>query len=213
MSGDFYWIHKKKDKVLFATVDCTGHGVPGAFMSIVGYNLLKQVVSGTDTTEPGIILDALNEGVSETLHNTDEGASAKDGMDLSLCSIDLTTLQVEFAGAYNPMYLIRNNEIQEIKADKFPIGFFVGHDRRKFTNHKIQLMKGDCIYIFSDGFVDQFGGVKGKKFKAKAFRELLLSFQDKSMKQQNILLNQAFETWKDKLEQVDDVCVIGVRID
>lgn len=212
VSGDFYWLEKNGNKAYFAAVDCTGHGVPGAFMSIVGYNLLKHIVYKMQESEPATILDHLNAGVSETLHQGLDESSTKDGMDIALCSIDYQKNELEYAGAYNSLYLIRDNQLTEIKADKFPIGMYVGEDRKKYTNHKVKLQKGDTIYIFSDGYVDQFGGSKGKKFMAKQFRQLLLEMNSLSMEEQKKQLDNSIEDWRGNQEQVDDILVIGVQI-
>ncbi len=212
VSGDFYWIDEKDDKTMFAAVDCTGHGVPGAFMSIVGYNLLKHVVNNNNFTMPSLILDRLNDGVSETLHHGHEEAQAKDGMDLSFCTIDFKNLELQYAGAYNPLYIIRNGELLQTKADKFPIGLFLGEEKKRFTNHVIPLQKDDCVYIFSDGYADQFGGSNGKKFMAKHFRDLLLSVCEKPIELQKEILNNTIEEWRGQLDQVDDILVIGVKI-
>jgi serine phosphatase RsbU (regulator of sigma subunit) len=212
VSGDFYWIDEKGGKTMFAAVDCTGHGVPGAFMSIVGYNILKHVVNNNDFQTPAEILDALNEGVSETLHHGHEESQAKDGMDLSLCTIDFKKMELQFAGAYNPLYLIRNGELMQTKGDKFPIGLFLGEEKKKFTNHTIKLQKGDCVYIFSDGYADQFGGPNGKKFMANHFRDLLLDVHKHPIEKQQDILNKTIEEWRGPLDQVDDILVIGVKI-
>jgi len=212
VSGDFYWIEKKGDWSYFAAVDCTGHGVPGAFMSIVGSNLLKDIIKNTDTVTPSIIMDKMNEGVANTLHtNSSAETQTKDGMDMTLCAINFNTLELQFAAAFNPLYLVRNNELIQYKADKFPIGMFIG-EKQNFANNTIQLQKGDMIYIFSDGYADQFGGPKGKKFMAGNFRSLLLetSKQDLSLQKQS--LNQTIEQWRGNLEQVDDILIIGVKI-
>nr|MBA3706412.1 SpoIIE family protein phosphatase [Bacteroidota bacterium] len=208
VSGDFYWMDQKNGKTLFAAVDCTGHGVPGAFMSIVGYNILKHVVNNNTFTSPALILDSLNEGVSETLHHGHEASQAKDGMDISFCSIDLKTLELQYAGAYNPLYLIRNGKLIATKADKFPIGLFLGTEKKKFTNHTIQLQKGDSVYIFSDGYADQFGGPRGKKFMVNRFRDLLLNVHQHPIDKQRDVLNKTIEEWRGTLDQVDDILVI-----
>lgn len=211
VSGDFYWIEKKNDKVYFAAVDCTGHGVPGAFMSIVGYNALNEALRTND--DPGSILDALNKGISKTLHNNAMGGSTtKDGMDLALCSYDSKTKTLEYAGAYNPLYLIRDGEVNQLKADKFAIGGYYEDASKKYTNHVIQLQEKDYIYIFSDGYADQFGGPKGKKFMYKRFRDYLLSLNGKSMPAQRDFLNNTLEHWKGPLEQIDDILVIGMHV-
>ena len=212
VSGDFYWIDEKNGKTMFTAVDCTGHGVPGAFMSIVGYNLLKHVVTSLNNTTPALILDGLNEGVSETLHHGHEESQAKDGMDLSFCTIDFKTLELQYAGAYNPLYLIRNGKLLTTKADKFPIGLFLGEEKKKFTNHTIQLQKGDSVYIFSDGYADQFGGPNGKKFMANHFRDLLMQVHKEPIEKQKELLNKTIEEWRGPLDQVDDILVIGLKI-
>lgn len=212
VSGDFYWVEEKDGKVLAAAVDCTGHGVPGAFMSIVANNLLNQAVNEHGLTEPSAILDELNKGISETLHQTYEESTVKDGMDIAMCSIDFKNKTLEYAGAYNPLYLVRNGEITEIKADKFPIGVFVGEELKKFTGHRLDLQEGDCVYIFSDGFADQFGGPYGKKFKISRFRELMLNISQYPMDKQNEVLDDTLRDWQGDLEQVDDIVVIGIKI-
>ena len=212
VSGDFYWLGEANDKVFFAAVDCTGHGVPGAFMSIVGYNQLKQAIITTGGSNPAQILDHLNQGVSETLHQKEENSTSKDGMDIAICSLNPKTLELEYAGAFNPLYLLRNNEIVETKGNKFPIGSFLDGETPNFTNHKIQLEKGDQIYIFSDGYADQFGGPRGKKFMYKRFRELLIANSRKDLTIQKDLLKEALFDWMKNEEQVDDILVIGVRV-
>jgi ligand-binding sensor domain-containing protein/serine phosphatase RsbU (regulator of sigma subunit) len=212
VSGDFYWMEDKKDTVIFAAVDCTGHGVPGAFMSIVGHNLLDRVVGEQKVTQPAKILDELNKSISDTLRQTDlEDNTVRDGMDIALCSFDKKKGTLEFAGAYNPLWLIRNQELIEIKANKFPIGNSKSGENNKFTNHEIPLEKGDTIYIFSDGYSDQFGGPAGKKFKASALKQLLINSQHLSMPEQREVLNNAIEEWRGEHEQVDDILVIGTR--
>jgi len=212
VSGDFYWLGEAKDKVFFAAVDCTGHGVPGAFMSIVGYNQLKQAIITTGGSNPAEILDHLNQGVSETLHQNEANSTSKDGMDIAICSIDYKTLELEYAGAFNPLYLLRDGEIVQTKGDKFPIGSFLDGETPSFTNHKIQLIEGDQIYIFSDGFPDQFGGPRGKKFMYKKFRELLVANGKEDLSTQKDLLKESLFAWMQDEEQVDDILVIGVKV-
>lgn len=211
VSGDFYWVEEKDNKIYFAAVDCTGHGVPGAFMSIVGYNALNEALRVSDN--PGEVLDGLNKGISKTLHNNAMGSTTKDGMDLALCSYDKETRILEYAGAYNPLYIIRNGEVEQLKADKFAIGGYYEDPEQKYTNHTLQLEKNDYIYIFSDGYADQFGGPKGKKFMYKRFRDYLVTLKGKSMPDQKQFLDTALEQWMGSLEQIDDVLVIGMRID
>jgi serine phosphatase RsbU (regulator of sigma subunit) len=222
VSGDFYWIEEATENgdqvLLFAAVDCTGHGVPGAFMSIVGHNLLKQAVNEHHKTKPSDILNELNIGVNETLRQTLEESTVKDGMDISLCSLKKNTSNsyiLQFAGANNPLWIIRKKdkyELEEIKGDKFPIGAFVGEELNKFSNHEVELFTGDTLYIFTDGFADQFGGPKGKKFMYKSFKQILLSNQHLSMKEQREEFNKILNNWKGELEQIDDVLVIGIKI-
>lgn len=212
VSGDFYWLSDKKDKILFAAVDCTGHGVPGAFMSIVGHNLLDQIVAEQGITKPSEILDALNKSVSDTLRQTYTDDYVKDGMDIALCAFNRNTQTFEYSGAYNPLWLIRNGELIETKADKFPIGNLAFGEQKKYTNHVIPLVKGDTLYIFSDGFADQFGGPNGKKLKYAVFKNMLLSIQDLSMEDQGVYLGNSIEKWRGDLEQVDDILVIGTRL-
>ena len=212
VSGDFYWLGEASDKVFFAAVDCTGHGVPGAFMSIVGYNQLKQAIITTGGGNPAQILDHLNRGVAETLHQNDPDSSSKDGMDIAICSLNHKTLELEYAGAFNPLYLLRDNEIIQTKGNKFPIGSFLEGETPNFTNNKIQLKKGDQLYIFSDGYADQFGGPRGKKFMYKRFRDLLIEHSQKDLSQQKDMLKSALKDWMGDEEQVDDILVIGVKV-
>jgi serine phosphatase RsbU (regulator of sigma subunit) len=220
VSGDFYWIELHDGppgrKVLFAAVDCTGHGVPGAFMSIVGHNLLRQAVKD-NKTKPSEILDELNSGLSETLNQTLENSTVKDGMDIALCALSEKadgSKILEFAGANNPLWIIRKDsgKVEEIKGDKFPIGVFIGEEMHKFANHTLEVFPGDTLYVFTDGYADQFGGGKGKKFKYKPLQELLLSISNRAMPAQRTILEENFLTWKGGLEQVDDILIIGIRI-
>lgn len=212
VSGDFYWMEQLRNHVLFAAVDCTGHGVPGAFMSIVGHNLLDRIISEQQLTEPAKILDELNKGLSYTLRQTDlEDNTVRDGMDITLCSFNTETAELQFAAAYNPLWLASNGELTEYKANKFPIGNSKSGEPHYFTNNSIQLKKGDTIYIFSDGYCDQFGGPDGKKFKASNFKKLLLSIQQLGMAEQKEAINAAIENWRGRQEQVDDILVIGMR--
>lgn len=206
VAGDFYWLEPVGDKVLFAAADCTGHGVPGAMVSVVCHNAMNRSAREFKMTEPGKILDKTREIVLEELSKSNE--EVKDGMDIALCSISGKMLH--YAGANNPLWIIRKGELLETKADKQPVGKF---DRPfPYTTHSIELNKGDTIYVFSDGYADQFGGDRNKKMGSKRFKEFLLSIQDKSMSDQKIALDDHFETWRGENEQLDDVCVIGVRI-
>ena len=213
VSGDFYWVEDKEGKTAVAAVDCTGHGVPGALMTVVGYNKLHEAMSEAKEYTAAAILDGLNRGVINTFSQGNEESDVKDGMDAAMCVVDYKTRTIQFAGAYNPLYIIRSGsqEIEQIKGDKFPIGPFIG-GIQNFQNHTLQLESGDTVYVFSDGYADQFGGEKGKKFRYKNFRELLLGMQDKEMYEQKELLDTTIESWRGELEQVDDILVIGIRV-
>jgi serine phosphatase RsbU (regulator of sigma subunit) len=225
VAGDFYWMEsvngigakesidelqtpntQNSQLILFAAADCTGHGVPGAMVSVVCNNALNRSVREYGLTNPGEILDKTREIVIEEFGKSHE--EVKDGMDIALCSLEENTLK--YAGANNPLWIIRNDEIIETKANKQPIGQF--DNPKPHNTHTFELIKGDCIYIFSDGYVDQFGGEKGKKFKTNAFRKLLLSINNLPMEEQKTFITDVFNKWKGNLEQIDDVCIIGVRI-
>ena len=211
VSGDFYWIEKKDKLVYFAAVDCTGHGVPGAFMSLVGHNILKDIINNTTVTKPSEILDRLREGVVNTLRVDDSGKQAKDGMDMTLCAINYDTMELQYAAAFNPLYIIRKGELMLHPANKFPIGSFIG-EKTNFDNHTIKLQKGDQIFIFSDGYADQFGGPNGKKFMVGNFRKLLTQISTMDSLTQKQRLDETLLKWQGGQEQVDDVLVIGVKV-
>lgn len=208
VSGDFYWIKEKKGKALFAAVDCTGHGVPGAFVSIIGNNGLNRSINEYELIEPAKILDRLAIIVEEAF--VTEGSDVKDGMDIALCCLDRENMKLEFAGANNPLYIIRRGELIEIKGDKQPIGQF---DKRKpYTNHVIDLQPEDLIFVFTDGYADQFGGPNGKKFKYSTMKSLFVELADNKMNDVSKELLKTFNSWKEGHEQIDDVCIIGVRV-
>lgn len=229
VAGDFYWMEPTKEGVLFAAADCTGHGVPGAMVSVVCNNGLNRSVREYGLTDPGKILDKTREIVISEFEKSEE--EVKDGMDIALCLLEGTTLK--YAGAHNPLWVIRKDSTEveeikaefsaetkverhgdylfiEVKADKQPIGKY--DEPTPYTTHTIELNEGDSFYIFSDGYADQFGGENGKKFKAANFKKLLQSIQSEPMELQKELIDGAFENWKGELEQLDDVCVIGVRV-
>lgn len=212
VSGDFYFAERIGSKRVFAAVDCTGHGVPGGFMSIVANNLLQQAIRQVGLTKPSEILNYASKGITNTLHQTIEESSVKDGMDVALCCWDEKTMKLEYAGAYNPLYIFRNGELLEYKANRFPVGTFVDEEINSFTNHEIDVKAGDMVYVFTDGFADQFGGPNGKKFMMNRFRKLLLEIHDKSINDQHDILSKTFKNWKGQLEQIDDVCIVGVKI-
>lgn len=209
VSGDFCWMTEKGDQLFFAVVDCTGHGVPGAFVSIIGNNGLYRAVTEFELKKPSEILDKLNELVEETFKQSSNG-QIKDGMDIALCCYDRKKKTLEFAGANNPLYHISGGQLTEIKGDKQPIGAF--DNRKKFTNQIINLKEKDSIYIFSDGYADQFGGAQAKKFKYNQFKNMLLSIQEKAMAEQKEIIHKTIVNWMGELEQVDDICVVGVKV-
>lgn len=216
VAGDFYWLEHIGDVVLFAAADCTGHGVPGAMVSVVCHNALNRAVREFGIINPAQILNKTRELVIEQFEKSD--AEVKDGMDISLCALNVKTNFLSWAGANNPLWIIRHTaesipagfSIIEVKGDKQPIGKFAHN--KPFTNHEVQLKAQDTIYIFTDGYQDQFGGEKGKKFKASKLKELLVSLKGESLDEQFNRLNATIESWKGKLEQVDDICIIGVRV-
>jgi serine phosphatase RsbU (regulator of sigma subunit) len=212
VSGDFYWMHEDDGLFMVSAVDCTGHGVPGAFMSIVGYNQLNFAVNVKKARTAAKILDELNQGVVTTLNENKSDSSIKDGMDMALCVFDFPAKRVEFSGANNPLIMVRNNQIIKFKGDRFPIGAFEGDNPQLFKNTEIDLMDGDTLYISSDGYVDQFGGPENKKFMSKRFEDLLLEINSLSMSEQKEVLQNRLSEWKGTNEQVDDILVIGIRV-
>ncbi|MDP4267376.1 MAG: tetratricopeptide repeat protein [Bacteroidota bacterium] len=212
VSGDFYWVQQKNGKIYFAAADCTGHGVPGAFMSIIGHDLLDQALNDKYLSRPSDILNYISLGIHETFHNNGDEDTVKDGMDIALCALDMNTLKLEYSGAYNPLHLIRNKDLQEFKGERIQIGLKINSEIAGFNTQEIQLIKGDTLYVFSDGYSDQFGGTNGKKFMAKRFRETLLKIQDLPIEDQGIKLNEIFQEWRGDQEQVDDILIMGVRV-
>jgi ligand-binding sensor domain-containing protein/serine phosphatase RsbU (regulator of sigma subunit) len=211
VSGDFYWFNKKNEKLYIAACDCTGHGVPGAFMSIIGNSLLNEIAHEASITEPAQILNMLRDKIIFSLKQHSGEMESKDGMDMMLCCIDKKNGKLSFAGANNPLYVIRKGEFKEYKSNKQPIGVY-GDVLKPFTNQEIDILPGDLIYLFSDGYPDQFGGPLGKKFLYTRFKELLVSISSRSMDQQHADLERSFWDWKMEHEQVDDVLVIGIKI-
>jgi serine phosphatase RsbU (regulator of sigma subunit) len=212
VSGDFYWMTNIGKRVYFTAADCTGHGVPGAFMSMLGTAFLNEIVSKNEKINSNEILDQLRAHVVSSLHQTGKEGESKDGMDMALCVIDIETKMLQFSGANNPLFIYRKGELIEFKADKMPIGIY--HSKTDdFSRHDYQLEKGDTLYVFSDGYVDQFGGPDKRKFMKKNFKELLLKIQPKPMDEQYLILNEAILSWMgEDVEQIDDILVIGVRI-
>lgn len=216
VSGDFYWIKQVNNFVAIAAADCTGHGVPGAFMSMLGVALLNEIVRLDKHPQANDILNELRKRIKASLHQENVRGRSTDGMDMSLCIIDLEKKEVQYAGANSPLYII-NEDINtkkpiltQYKPDRMPVGVYV--KERSFTNHRISLQTNDTLYIFSDGYIDQFGGEKKDKFKSKRFQQLLLSVYHEPMEKQKELIFENFEQWRSGVKQLDDVLVIGVKI-
>jgi serine phosphatase RsbU (regulator of sigma subunit) len=210
VSGDFYWWSVVEDHLIIAVADCTGHGVPGAFMSMLGTSFLREIVVKEYMTNPGIILKRLRKEIIHTLKQKGTAGEQKDGMDMALIAINKDNLESLFAGANNPLYLLRNGELIEIKGDKMPISIHLRME--PFKNNNIKLEKGDCLYLFTDGFADQFGGPKNRKFMYKQFKDILLLNCNKPMSEQKEIIESAFDNWRGEGEQIDDVTVVGIKI-
>jgi serine phosphatase RsbU (regulator of sigma subunit) len=218
VSGDFYWMAQKRGKIIVAVADCTGHGVPGAFMSMLGSALLNEVVSNIRTLEPHLILNELRDQVIASLRQTGETDEARDGMDIALCVFDLEKMTVRYSGAHHPLYFVRSGNLKEIKGDNMPIGIS-SEAGKSFTGHELQLQKDDTIYLFTDGFVDQMGGKRRKRFTTTRFKKLLLDIQDKIMFEQRTIIEHTLNEWMGegggshkKVEQIDDIIVMGIKV-
>jgi len=212
VSGDFYWFEQEQDYKLFGVVDCTGHGVPGALLSVVGHNILGKALTDLKLVKPDEILGLLDLAIHRTLrHKNEDVNSIQDGMDVALCCYHEKTQTLYYSGSFNPLYIIRQGQILETKADKIFIGSGLSNTK-SFTLHEIKIEKGDEVVLFSDGYADQFGGPFGKKMKYKPFKELLLTIANKPMNEQVEIVTRSFEEWKRNFDQVDDVCVVAVRL-
>ncbi len=215
VSGDFYWLDRRKDHVIFAVVDCTGHGVPGGFMSMMGNDYLTQIVTDSDVNSPAEALGLLNDKIQKALRQTDDSDS-KDGMDMALCALNLRTLEMEYAGANNPVYIIRNGEIIELEPTRESIAGGRPITNKTFDLRKFQLKENDRLYLFTDGYADQFGGPShktgGKKMGYRGFKEVLLTNHELPMAEQKKKLVKHFNQWRRDMKQIDDVCIIGVRV-
>ncbi len=220
VGGDFYWYAKVGNKIIIAAVDCTGHGVPGAFLTVLGNNLLNQIVTISKITNPSEILSKMHYYITETLNQ--KNGNNKDGMDIAICTVDTKESKLSFAGANNPLVLIKDNKMQIIKGNKYGLGGFAdmlynrrieitGKDNKRYDTHQFDIKKGTAIYLFSDGYQDQIGGNKTKKLRSSAFYKLLHSEYKLSPEQQKEKLNSFFNDWKGENEQVDDIVVIGIK--
>ncbi len=211
VGGDFYWVSKRGNNIYLAIADCTGHGVPGAFLSILGITFLHQIIDRHECSIASSILNLLREFFMKSLNQTGSEKEPKDGIDMGMCIINFELKNLQFAGAFNPLYLIKHgNQLVEIAGDKMPIGIAADYEN-PFTNHFIDLHDGDMIYLFTDGFADQFGGQQGKKFKYRPFRNLLLNISNLSVDKQESALMSTFRDWKRDLNQLDDILIFGFR--
>jgi len=211
VSGDFYWIGEDNNHVFITVADCTGHGVPGAFLSTLGVSTLNEIITNKKNLHANTVLNLLREKIKTSLHQTGKEGEAADGMDVSLCILHKNKRTLEFAGAFNPLIIIQNGELKEYKGDRMPIGIYRG-EKESFTNYEINVSSGDLVYLFSDGLSDQFGGPDGTKYKRSSVKKLFLAIQSIPMEEQGIAIENEFNSWKGKGEQIDDVTVIGIRI-
>ena len=211
VSGDFYWYHKKGNKIFVAAIDCTGHGVPGALMSVIANNVIKEVIVKQGLEDPGEILHAIDKELGIVLSKEDGTVKASDGMDIALAVFDFNNNTLAFSGAYRPLVLIRDKEIYEYRGSKYPIGFFQEVDKKFETNY-IPIQTNDSVYFFTDGYIDQFGGEHNKKLNRKRFYELLQSTQNMEFEEQRSFLDYAFNNWKQDELQTDDILVMGIKI-
>lgn len=213
VSGDFYWFAKreKSNTSFIAAVDCTGHGVPGAFMSMIGNTLLNEIVHNEEFTNPADILFELRKSIIVSLQQSGQ-VDNKEGMDIALCMISHDENKLQFSGAFNPLYVIRKGEMLTGKADRMPIGNFHDRNEKPFTNHEFEIESGDRFYIFSDGYIDQFGGPDEKKFSPKRYKALLMDIQSHPLKEQSALLEKAMKMWQRDFEQIDDMLIIGFEV-
>lgn len=215
VSGDFYWIKQVNQYIVLVAADCTGHGVPGAFMSMLGISFLNEIVQRREITQANQVLNELRKQIKYSLRQHGQKEESKDGIDIALCVLDLKNSMMQFAGAYNPLYLIRDvegvPELIEIKGDRMPLGYYQGKDRT-FTNHEVRLEMGDTFYIFSDGFMDQKGGKDKKKYMSKKFKKLLMENHEQPLYEQKEILNNTLDNWMGDSPQIDDILVIGVRV-
>jgi serine phosphatase RsbU (regulator of sigma subunit) len=211
VSGDFYWISTYGDDVYFAVGDCTGHGVPGAMVNIAGNTLLKQIIKRKGVSDPATIISLLDKELVALFNDNLTEGQTYDGMDIAFCKFNMKTMKGYFCGAGNPLVLVRENELVEFKKGRSSVGYIDFIDK-VFETVEFDLKKGDQFYLFSDGYTDQFGGENIKKFNRKRFRNLLLSLEEMSAEEQLKELELSFENWKGKYEQIDDVCVVGLKV-
>ena len=210
VSGDFYFLTQKKGLLIVAVADCTGHGVPGAFMSILGLTFLNEIIQYGNYSNASSILNRMREKIMKAMRQTGDEEEQKDGIDMALGIINTETNRMNYCGAFNPVYIVRKNNIMELQGDKMPIGI-AADEEKSFTDHFCELDEGDILYFFTDGYADQFGGPKGKKFKYQQFRSLVLTISSLPIHKQKEKLIETFNAWKGNLPQLDDVLMLGWR--
>jgi serine phosphatase RsbU (regulator of sigma subunit) len=212
VGGDFFWTHQIEDVKIIAAVDCTGHGVPGAFLSLIGHSILNQLIREYKIFDPNIVLDKLREQIISWLGQTGKDGESKDGMDISICVVNTLTKEISYSGANSPVCVVSNGELTEYKADKMPISIYHLVDM-PFSIQRFAYKQGDMLYLYSDGYADQFGGEKGKKLKSRVFRHLLTDISPLTVEQQSKELYNSFHLWKADYQQIDDVMVIVIRLE
>lgn len=211
VSGDYYWLASKDDKVIIAVADCTGHGIPGAFMSILGVAFLNEIVNKAVTIRANEILNQLCGQVIKSLHQTGKSDETRDGMEMALCVIDFGKQKLQYSGAFRPLYLIRDNELKEFKGDNMPIGIYEQEDQ-SFSNMEVLFKKNDIIYLFTDGYVDQLGGGERKTFRSENLKKLLIDIHNLPMHEQKKALEKNHEEWRGEIDQVDDILIVGIKM-
>ena len=213
VSGDFYWVGKQDGKIICAVADCTGHGVPGAFMSLLGHNILENVIQQESSIDPAAILTALNKEIVMRFSKGSRQETVKHGMDIAIISLDVKNKVLEYAGARNSLYVVRKNQLTEIKADKQSTGIAFKDEREvTYTNHMYELQKDDMLFLFSDGFPDQKGGPDKKKFYYQPFKDLLVEISELPVDEQQLRLDETIIKWMGTGEQIDDILIMGIRV-
>jgi serine phosphatase RsbU (regulator of sigma subunit) len=210
VSGDYYWVSQRESKVIVAVADCTGHGVPGAFMSILGIAFMNEIINKTEILIASEILNELRDYITISLHQTGKKDETRDGIEMALCVVDFANNKLQYSGALRPLYLIRNMELNEFKGDYMPIGVHDDYEN-SFSNKELHFKEDDIIYLFSDGYVDQLGGPDRKTFRARKFKQLLINIHQKPLDEQKEILEKEYEEWRMDIEQIDDIIVMGIR--
>jgi len=211
VSGDYYWVSHKNNRMIVAVADCTGHGVPGAFMSIMGINFLNEIVNKTERIRANEILNELRDQLIKSLGQTGQRDETKDGMEMALCVVDFKSKKLQFSGAFRPMYMISNGELMVINGDRMPIGIY-NEKEVSFTNKEVAFKENDIIYLFTDGYVDQIGGPQRKTFKSIKLKQLLQDIHKNPLKKQQSLLEKEHEAWRGDVEQIDDIMLLGIKL-